>query len=171
MKYKYNWAELKKEFFDGEFLSVCEFLRYKNIKRTSTIMKNMKGWGDEKRKYKMNSVQKTLEKTAEKQAERDAERAVSANELAYTLLQKLNNAVNELNINDGDKTLRQKKLEYDKQGKVIKETIVSERKNNINNLANAINTLNTILMSGTEKQEDKLDKYFSELEDVFTDDK
>jgi hypothetical protein len=165
---KYNWSELKKEFMAGEYKTVNEFCREKKIARGMTQAKYTKGWTEEKKVLREKLANKTIEKAIEKTAEKNAEQLATVNDVAEVLLRKISEATNNLQIEDQNST-KLRTLEYDNHGKVKREATIIKRKNTALELANALSTIANILASGTESQENKLDKYFDELSERIDD--
>lgn len=62
---KYDWDRLKMEFFAGDFFSVSDFLRSKNMPTSETagsVQRATAGWSEEKRKLKQQSVEKSAKR-------------------------------------------------------------------------------------------------------------
>ena len=162
---KYDWSELKKEFMAGEYDTVSDFLIDKKIPTGTTQKKYTKGWTQEKKLLREKLATKTTEKLIEKTAEKNAEQLATVNSVAEILLKKISEATNNLQIEDQNST-KLRTLEYDNHGKVKREATIIKRKNTALELANALSTIANILASGTESQEDKIEKYFNQLDEV-----
>ena len=62
---KYDWDKLKMEFLAGDFFSVSEFLRSKNMPTAETagsMQRATAGWTEEKRRLKQQSVERSAKR-------------------------------------------------------------------------------------------------------------
>lgn len=93
---KYEWKKLKKDYILGDYKTITAFLKEKNIPNNGTIRKMTAGWKEEKRQKQDKINTKVVEKVIEKQAEKEANEIVNINKVANNLLEKINQASNEL---------------------------------------------------------------------------
>lgn len=62
---KYDWNKLKMEFLSGDFFSVSEFLRSKNMPTSETagsMQRATAGWTEDKRRLKQQAVEKSAKR-------------------------------------------------------------------------------------------------------------
>lgn len=96
---KYNWKELEQEYILGDYKSVSAFLKEKEIPNNGSTRKQTTGWGDKKRQKEDEIKTKTVQKVIEKQSEKDANNIVKIADVANKLLNKINDATDEINKN------------------------------------------------------------------------
>lgn len=96
---KYDWHNLEKEYILSDYKSVSAFLKDKNIPRSGSVQKAVRGWNRKKVQKEFEQSSKTIQKVIEKQAEENASKAVTVNEVANELLSKILIASSELNKN------------------------------------------------------------------------
>ena len=88
---KYDWKELEKEFILGDYKSVNDLLKSKNIAYGSGARKNTKGWKVKKLKKSQLKSEKVIEKVIEKESTLEANEIVTVNTVAKKLLNKIEN--------------------------------------------------------------------------------
>ena len=86
---KYNWKELEKEYILGDYKSVSAFLEIKKIPCNGNTKKQTKGWADRKVQRENEKSTKIIEKVIEKEANKEANDIVSINNVAQSLLKKI----------------------------------------------------------------------------------
>lgn len=86
---KYNWKELEKEYILGDYKSVTAFLNDKEIPNNGSTRKQTSGWSDKKRQKEDRVKTKVVEKVIEKEATKEANDIVSINNVAQSLLKKI----------------------------------------------------------------------------------
>ena len=96
---KYNWKELEQEYILGDYKSVSAFLKEKEIPNNGSTRKQTTGWGDKKRQKEDKIKTKTVQKVIEKQSEKDANNIIKIADVANKLLNKINDATDEINKN------------------------------------------------------------------------
>ena len=133
---KYDWKQLEKEYITGEYKSVSQFIKSKEIPYNGTTKSKTKGWTEKKRLKQDQKATKTIEKVIEKESEKEAQQIVDiksiANDLALTIL----------------KANKESNLYIDKYGDVQIGLI---DKKGLKQLTSALKDLNEILV---EKQTD-----------------
>lgn len=82
---KYDWKRLEKEYTLGDYKSVSEFLKEKNIPNNGSTRVKTKGWKDKKQDKQDKINIKTVQKVVEKQAEKEANEIVNIKSLANDL--------------------------------------------------------------------------------------
>lgn len=165
---KYDWNALKKQFMAGDYKDVTDFITREQLKDNSNTRLRMKSWTEEKRKTYEKIVEKTTEKFIEKTAETNAKQLATINSIAEVLLDKISRATDNLDIEE-QKAYKEKIVEYNAIGKLKREKSTIGKKNTVVELANALNIVANILSNGTETQENKIDKYFDQLNEVLDD--
>lgn len=171
---KYNWQELKKEYVLGNYKSVSEFLKIKDIPNNGSSRKQTSGWSEEKRQKQDQKNTKTIEKVIEKESTRDANIVISVQNTANELLKKIYSAIEELNRYTAKNTKKTKVVEYDYTvGKPSKETTEEEEKiteyysiidrNGLKQLTSALKDVNDIVNRNDNK--DVLEKLDALLEE------
>lgn len=177
---KYDWKQLEKEFILGNYKSVSEFLKSKDIKDNAYIRRTTKGWKEKKSQNTMKKVTKIIEKVTEKEIKKEAEKIIKIQDVANDLLKKVLQANDELNIHLATNKVKTKTVEYDYAVKKPKKEIVEEKeeiksyidiidKKGLKELTSALKNLNDILVVGPQlyelkKEKLKLDKKKEEKE-------
>lgn len=174
---KYDWKQLEKEYILGDYKSVSDFLKNKEIPNNSRNRSNTKGWKEKKCQKSDKVVAKTVEKVIEKQSEKEAQQIADlqsiANELALNVI-KANKQLNKCIIKSKNKT---KKIEYDmlgnktekiteNEGVQILDSIIDTK--GLKQLTSALKDLNDILAPKEDKntpQEIKVSFLDSKLEE------
>lgn len=175
---KYDWKQLEKEYILGDYKSITDFFKSKNIKDNSRNRTYTKEWKNKKWKNSEKKVEKTIEKTIEKESEKEAQQIVDiksiANDLALNII-KANSQLEKYIVKNKKKT---KTVVYDyKVGKPEKETINEDEQIEVLNgivdrqglkmLTSALKDLNDILSDKNDNnKENKIDQYLSKLEGV-----
>ena len=62
---RYDWVNLKKEFFKGDYVSVSGFLKEKGIPDSVWNRKKTKGWTAQKEQYRQDALERGLEKSVD----------------------------------------------------------------------------------------------------------
>jgi hypothetical protein len=68
MKQKYDWKDLKLQFFQSDIDEVKEFFQRKFNVYNRNIQQNTRGWTKEKQEYKEKILEKALERKAKEEA-------------------------------------------------------------------------------------------------------
>lgn len=163
---KYNWKELEKEYILGEYKSVSEFLKEKEVPNNGSTRKKTSGWGDKKRQKDDEIKTKTVQKVIEKESEKVSDKIVNVKNVAEELLNKINTSITELNKYISKATEKTKTIEFNyKVGKPSKEVTkevetLSEYisiidRNGVKQLAAALKDVNDILNSDNNKNTDE----------------
>lgn len=132
---KYNWKQLEKEYITGEYKSVSQFIKSKEMPYNGTTKSKTKGWTEKKRLKQDQKATKTIEKVIEKESEKEAQQIVNIKSIANDLA---------LNIVKANKETN---LYIDTDGN-IKQGLIDKR--GLKQLTSALKDLNEIL---TEKEE------------------
>ena len=136
---RYNWQELEKEYILGDYKTITDFLKAKNITSNGTNRKHTSGWNDKKRQANELKKTKTIEKVIERQAEQEAIENIQVNDVAIECL---------------------------KKARELLKKVFDAR--DLKSLTSALNDINTIMNKDNEK-EDKIDKYLTQIERAFKD--
>lgn len=166
---KYDWKQLEKEYILGDYKSITDFFKNKNIKDNSRNRIHTKEWKNKKWKNSEKKVEKTIEKTIEKESEKEAKKIVQIKDVANDLLNKIVQANNELNIHLVRNKKKTKTVEYDyTTNKPSKETIEEEEeinsytdiidKNGLKQLTSALKDLEDILINNPQTYKLKKEK-------------
>lgn len=67
-KQKYNWAEIKREFFESEYKEIKQFMKEKYKIYNATIATKTKGWSNQKREREQRINEKALLLEEEREA-------------------------------------------------------------------------------------------------------
>lgn len=143
---KYDWKQLEKEYILGEHKSVSSFLKDKNIKNSSYVRNNTKGWKEKKRQIEDKKVTKTIQRITEKEIEKEVDINTRHLELYNKFLDVLENSfINPkqymyLGMPDYDKLKKMVDiLEKAQKGQRLAKGLDKENDNNITqSLAEAI---------------------------------
>lgn len=174
---KYNWKQLEKEYILGDYKSVSDFLKNKEIPNNSRNRSNTKGWKDKKCQKSDKVVAKTIEKVIEKESEKESKQIVDiktlANDLALNVI-KANTEINNYIVKSKGKT---KKVKYDLSTSKPKEETINENegievvegivdKKGLKQLTSALKDLNDILVPKDGKNNDKnnYEEYLKKVE-------
>lgn len=151
---KYDWLALEKEYILSDYKSVSAFIKEKGINNNGTTRKHTSGWKNKKRQKEDKKATKTVEKIIEKQSTEDANTIVKINDVANNLLQKLNEATNQLNIH------------MDMFGKQHKGIV---DRSDIKKLTSALKDLKDIIPQKTDDEEDNtfINALNGKVEDVW----
>lgn len=68
-KQKYDWAALQREFIEGPWREVTEFLRHKAIPRHRHIAVKTKGWAEEKKRTEQQAYEEAKKRLVHRRAE------------------------------------------------------------------------------------------------------
>lgn len=93
---KYDWKRLEKEYILGDYKSVSEFLKEKNIPNNGNTKKAIKGWKNKKVLKEEQKSAKIIEKVIEKESEKEARELVTVNSVAKVALDKANSLLKEV---------------------------------------------------------------------------
>ncbi|HUQ85343.1 MAG TPA: hypothetical protein VM077_03375 [Candidatus Limnocylindrales bacterium] len=86
---RHDWYTLKSEFTAGNWITVADFLRDRDIKDNSRTRLHTKGWLDEKRQYQEDVSRRTQEKVIEKEVDIRLRQQKIAQKIQVQGLQKL----------------------------------------------------------------------------------
>lgn len=171
---KYNWKELEKEYLIGNYKSVREFLKYKNIPNNGSTKKSTKGWKNKKVLKEEQKSTKIIEKVIEKEAEKESKKIISVKDTAEVLLLKINKSIEELDKYISRNKTKVKTVEFDYQvAKPSKETTTENEiidevssiidKNGLKQLTSALKDLNDIINRNDNQEAlDRLDELLEE---------
>lgn len=171
---KYNWKDLEKEYLLGNYKSVREFLKYKNIPNNGSTKKSTKGWKNKKVLKEEQKSTKIIEKVIEKEAEKESKKIISVKDTAEVLLLKINKSIDELDKYISRNKTKTKIVEFDYQvGKPSKETTTEKEiidevssiidKNGLKQLTSALKDLNDIINRNDNQEAlDRLDELLEE---------
>lgn len=96
---KYDWVKLEEEFLLSDYKTVSAFLRAKGINRTGTVNKQVGTWKEKKAKKEQKKSKKIIEEVIQEEIKEEVKQKVKINDVAQNLLEKINKAVDQLNIN------------------------------------------------------------------------
>lgn len=176
---KYNWIELEKDFILGDYKSINAFFEEKGIAYGKTARERTKDWKVKKSEKSKRKSEKVIEKVIEKESLKEAEKIVNLKDTAQKLLNKINTAIDQLDVETKKKSQKVKEIEYTKANKPKKEIIneyeeIEEyrtiiNKSGLKQLTSALNDLN-IILNQDEGKESKLDKLLNNIESIIKDD-
>lgn len=157
---KYDWKQLEKEYITGEYKSVSQFIKSKEMPYNGTTKSRTKGWTEKKRLKQDQKATKIIEKVIEKESEKEAEKILQVKDVANDLLIKIAQANNELNTHLAKSKKKTKTVKYDYKTNKPKEETTEETeeikdyisiidRKGLKELTSALKDLNDIL---TEKQ-------------------
>lgn len=95
---KYDWKQLEKEYILGDYKSVSDFFKSKQIPNNSRNRNNTKGWKEKKWQKRDKNVTKTIEKIIEKESEKEAQQIVDIKSIANQLALNVIKANKEINM-------------------------------------------------------------------------
>jgi len=158
------WKQLEKEYILGDYKSVSSFLKDKHIPYNGNTKKSTSGWKNKKVLKEEEKRAKTIEKVIEKKAEKEADDIVRIKSLASTLIDKLEEATQELNKYIIRNKVKQKEVIYDnKTMKPSKETILENEdikfiegdidRNGLKQLTSSLKDLKEILVNKDENSD------------------
>ena len=127
---KYDWKQLEKEYILGDYKSVGDFLKQKNISRNGSTQKNTKGWNEKKVNKELKKSEKVIEKVIEKESEREAEKIANVKDVANVLLQKIVQSYGELDKHIVTNKKKTKKVKYDYECYKPREETIEEIEEN-----------------------------------------
>lgn len=116
-KQKYDWKDLKLQFFQSDIDEVKEFFQRKFNVYNRNIQQNTRGWTKEKQAYKEKILQKALEKKMKEEAknlEMPVEQLKKAKKtVLWLLMRKIQQVIDweDINIKDQEKILKMIKTE------------------------------------------------------------
>lgn len=140
---KYDWKQLEKEYITGEYKSVSQFIKSKEIPYNGTTKNRTKGWTEKKRLKQDQKATKIIEKVIEKESEKEAQQIVDIKSIANDL------ALNIIKAN------KESNLYIDKYGDTQIGLI---DKKGLKQLTSALKDLNEILISNPQLYELKKEK-------------
>lgn len=132
---KYNWSELEKEYFLGKYTSITKFLKDKGMPENGHTRKMTNSWKSKKVIKESEKSKKIIEKITERVIEKEVEKRLSVNSVADKLLEKIEQATNELGsvkVDDKVVTLPIDKSDIKKLTSALKDLkeILEDRKDN-----------------------------------------
>lgn len=145
---KYDWKQLEKEYITGEYKSVSQFIRSKEIPYNGTTKNKTKGWSEKKRLKQDQKATKTIEKVIEKESEKEAQQIVDIKSIANDLALNIIKANKETNIYISSDGKREEGL-IDKRG--------------LKQLTSALKDLNEIL---SDKKEDSFNNINQNIQNI-----
>lgn len=163
---KYDWKQLEKEYITGEYKSVSQFIKDKDMPYNGTTKAKTKGWTEKKRLKQDQKATKTIEKVIEKESEKEAQQIADIKSIANDLALNVIKANNELNRHIAKSKTKTKKVKYDpkalkpseetiKETEEIKDYISIIDRQGLKMLTSALKDLNDILAD--EKKDNKVD--------------
>lgn len=132
---KYDWKQLEKDYITGEYKSVSQFIRSKEIPYNGTTKSKTKGWTEKKRLKQDQKATKTIEKLIEIESEKEAQQIVDIKSIANDI------ALNIIKAN------KETNLYIDTEGN-IKQGLIDKR--GLKQLTSALKDLNEILTENNE---------------------
>lgn len=161
---KYDWKQLEKEYILGDYKSVSDFLKDKQIINNGTTRKHTSGWKDKKRQKEDEKATKTIEKTIEKESEKEAEQIVKVKDVANNLLLKIVQAYKELDNHIVTNKTKTKTVQYDYECNKPSKEIIEEKeekksyisiidRKGLKELTSALKDLNDILNNNVNGNE------------------
>ena len=124
---KYDWKLLEKEYILGNYKSISDFFKDKEIPNNSRNRSNTKGWKEKKSQKSDKTVTKIIEQVIEKEAKKETEKIIQVTDVAKDLLAKIVQANSELNKHLARNKKKTKTVKYDYIcNKHSKETIYEE---------------------------------------------
>ncbi len=124
---KYNWQELEKEFVLGNYKSINDFLKERNIPYGSSVRKKTKDWKVKKSKKEARKSEKVIEKVIEKESTKEANEILKTKDTAEKLLKKINKSIEELDRYVAKTTTKTKTVKYDYKALKPKEEVTVEQ--------------------------------------------
>lgn len=116
-KQKYDWKDLKLEFFQDEIDEVKEFFQRKYNAYNRHIQQNTRGWTKEKQEYKEKILEKALEKKAKEEAKNleisTTQLKQAKKTVIWLLMKKLKQAIEteDINVKEQERILKMIKTE------------------------------------------------------------
>lgn len=161
---KYDWKQLEKEYITGEYKSVSQFIKSKEIPYNGTTKSKTKGWTEKKRLKQDQKATKIIEKVIEKESEKEAKKIIQVKDVANDLLAKIVQANTELNMHLATNKKKTKIVEYDyncnkpkketidEKEEIISYTDIIDRKG-LKELTSALKDINDIINNKQNEEE------------------
>lgn len=117
MKQKYDWKDLKLQFFQSDIDEVKEFFQRKFNVYNRNIQQNTRGWTKEKQEYKEKILEKALERKAKEEAKNleisTTQLKQAKKTVIWLLMKKLKQAIEteDINVKEQERILKMIKTE------------------------------------------------------------
>ncbi len=113
----YDWSKIRSEYVSKKitYSELCE--KYGCSMSVLSKKASAENWKAERKKHRKKVERKTEEKLADREAEKNARDISKCNDAAYELLDKIFQAINELNTIIIDQTITEKTYGQDENGK------------------------------------------------------